>query len=47
MKISVQELLIVLAILVILFGPTQIPRLKKAFRKSASEIKATMKSDEK
>ena len=33
MKISVQELLIVLAIVLIIFGPTQIPKLMKLFNK--------------
>lgn len=33
MKISVQELLIVLAIVIIIFGPTQIPKLMKLFKK--------------
>ncbi|MDD6966104.1 MAG: twin-arginine translocase TatA/TatE family subunit [Firmicutes bacterium] len=33
MKISVQELLIVLAIVLIIFGPTQIPKLMKLFKK--------------
>lgn len=33
MKISIQELLIVLAIVVIIFGPTQIPKLIKIFKK--------------
>lgn len=37
MKISVQELLIVLAIVVIIFGPTQIPKLVKMFKKNKSE----------
>ena len=37
MKISVQELLIVLAIVVIIFGPTQIPKLVKMFKKGKSE----------
>lgn len=37
MKISVQELLIVLAIVVIIFGPTQIPKLVKMFKKDSKE----------
>lgn len=37
MKISVQELLIVLAIVLIIFGPTQIPKLMKLFKKSKKE----------
>ena len=38
MKISMQELLIVLAIVVIIFGPTQIPKLTRMFRKSKKEL---------
>lgn len=37
MKISMQELLIVLAIVVIIFGPTQIPKLVKMFKKDKSD----------
>lgn len=37
MKISVQELLIVLAIVLIIFGPTQIPKLIKLFKKNKPE----------
>lgn len=39
MKISVQELLIVLAIVVIIFGPTQIPKLSKMLGKSVRSFK--------
>ena len=37
MKISVQELLIVLAIVLIIFGPTQIPKLMKLFKKNKQD----------
>lgn len=37
MKISMQELLIVLAIVIIIFGPTQIPKLVKMFKKDKKE----------
>lgn len=37
MKISVQELLIVLAIVLIIFGPTQIPKLMKLFKKGKKD----------
>lgn len=40
MKISVQELLIVLAIVVIIFGPTQIPKLVKMFKKDKKDDEA-------
>lgn len=39
MKISVQELLIVLAIVLIIFGPTQIPKLMKLFKKKGESDK--------
>ena len=39
MKISVQELLIVLAIVLIIFGPTQIPKLMKLFKKKKEKKK--------
>lgn len=42
MKISMQELLIVLAIVVIIFGPTQIPKLKRMFRKSKKELQDSL-----
>ena len=37
MKISVQELLIVLAIVLIIFGPTQSPKLMKLFKKNKQD----------
>lgn len=48
MKISVQELLIVLAIVIIIFGPTQIPKLVKMFKKSTDSVKKELdkKDDE-
>ena len=39
MKFGVQELIIILLIVIIVFGPTQIPKLKKMFKKSGKEIK--------
>ncbi|BBF43687.1 hypothetical protein lbkm_2375 [Lachnospiraceae bacterium KM106-2] len=39
MKISMQELLIVLIIVVIIFGPRQIPKLTKMFGKSVKNFK--------
>jgi len=49
MKFGVQELIIILLIVIIVFGPTQIPKLKKMFKKSTKEIKdaVTGKDDEK
>lgn len=46
MKISVQELLIVLAIVIIIFGPKQIPKLVKMFKKSAKSMKEGIEDDE-
>ena len=34
MKVGVQELLIVLLIVIVIFGPTQIPKLTKMFGQS-------------
>ncbi|MDO5292348.1 MAG: twin-arginine translocase TatA/TatE family subunit [bacterium] len=39
MKISMQELLIILAIVVIIFGPRQIPKLSKMFGKTVRNFK--------
>jgi sec-independent protein translocase protein TatA len=39
MKFGVQELIIILLIVIIVFGPTQIPKLKKMFKKSTKDIK--------
>lgn len=39
MKFSIQELLIVLAIVVIIFGPRQIPKLSKMFGKTVKNFK--------
>ena len=46
MKLGVTELLIVLAVVVILFGPSQIPKLTKMFGKSVKSFKDGM-ADEK
>ena len=47
MKLGVQELLIVLAIVVVLFGPSQIPKLTKMFGKSVKSFKDGMADGEK
>lgn len=39
MRIGTQELLIVLAIVVIVFGPTQLPKLTKMFGKSVKSFR--------
>lgn len=46
MKIGMQELLVILAIVVIIFGPTQIPKLTKMFGKSAKAFKEGMEENE-
>lgn len=46
-KIGPQELLIVLIIVIILFGPTQIPKLTKMFGKSVKSFKEGMEEGEK
>ena len=48
MKIGVTELLIVLAIVVLIFGPSQIPKLTKMFGQGVKSFKDGMEgSDEK
>ena len=46
MKFGVMELLIILAVVLILFGPSQIPKLTKMFGKSVKNFKDGM-ADEK
>ena len=46
MKLGVQELLIVLLVVVILFGPTQIPKLTKMFGKSIKSFKDGMAGED-
>lgn len=47
MRIGVQQLLIVLVIVIIIFGPTQIPKLTKMFGKSVKGFKDGMEEAEK
>lgn len=47
MKISVQELLIVLLIVVVIFGPTQLPKLAKTVGESLKGFKKGMEEDNK
>ena len=42
MKFGVTELLIILAVVVILFGPSQIPKLTRMFGKSVKSFKDGM-----
>ncbi len=46
MKIGVSELLIILVIVVLLFGPTQIPKLMKMIGKSTKSFKEGMNSED-
>ena len=45
MKIGTPELLIILLVVVIIFGPTQIPKLTKMFGKSVKNFKDGMEED--
>ena len=42
MRIGINELMIILLIVVIVFGPTQIPKLTRMFGKSVKEFKDGM-----
>jgi sec-independent protein translocase protein TatA len=46
MKLGTTELLIVLAVVVLIFGPTQIPKLTRMFGKSVKSFKEGMGEDE-
>lgn len=46
MKIGTTELLIILAVVVIIFGPTQIPKLTRMFGKSVKSFKDGMEDGE-
>ena len=45
MKFSTTELLIVLAVVVVIFVPTQIPKLSKMLCKSIKNLRAGMSDD--
>ena len=47
MKIGVTELLIILAVVIIIFGPTQIPKLTKMMGKSVKNFRKGMTEDDK
>lgn len=42
MKFSIQELVIVLIIVIVIFGPTQLPKLAKMFGKGAKKVKKNL-----
>ncbi len=46
MKLGMTELLVILAVVVIIFGPTQIPKLTRMFGKSVKSFKDGMAGDE-
>ena len=46
MKASTTELLIILLVVVLIFGPTQIPKLTKMFGKSVKSFKDGMEETE-
>ncbi len=46
MKMGVPELLVILVIVVIVFGPSQIPKLTKMFGKSVKNFRDGMSGDE-
>ena len=46
MKLGVQELIIVLIVVIIIFGPTQIPKLTKMFGKSVKGFKEGIAEEE-
>lgn len=45
MKFGVQELIIILIIVIIVFGPTQIPKLRRMFKKSKKDLQNAVKDD--
>ncbi len=46
MKLGTTELLVLLAIVIIVFGPSQIPKLSRMFGKSVKNLRDGMKDDE-
>ena len=46
MKIGMQELIIILIVVIIIFGPTQIPKLTRMFGKSVKSFKDGMEETE-
>ena len=45
MRIGTQELIIILIVVIIIFGPTQIPKLTKMFGKSVKSFKDGMEDE--
>ena len=46
MKIGTNELIIILIVVIVIFGPTQIPKLTKMFGKSVKNFKDGMEAGE-
>ncbi len=46
MKIGTTELLVILAVVVLIFGPTQIPKLSRMLGKSVKSLRDGMKDEE-
>lgn len=46
MKIGTTELLVILAIVVLIFGPTQIPKLSKMLGKSIKNFRDSVSEDD-
>ena len=46
MKLGTTELLVILAIVIVLFGPTQIPKLSKMFGKSVKNFRSGMEEND-
>ena len=46
MKLGTTELIVILAIVVLLFGPTQIPKLSRMFGKSVKNFRDSMAEGE-
>ena len=46
MKIGTTELVIILVVVIIIFGPTQIPKLTRMLGKSMKELRKGMSEDE-
>jgi sec-independent protein translocase protein TatA len=45
MKIGTTELLVILAIVLIIFGPSQIPKLTRMFKKSKKNFETALNDD--
>ena len=47
MKLGTTELLLILAVVIVIFGPTQIPKLSKMFGKSIKNFRESVSDEEK